>query len=615
MATLRGAIALTDNFSATINRLSVGLKKNVEGFKDISDAADKAEKNIGNFANSAIGQLKYLTSIMLTIATIGMLFGLSDQLSQINARLNMMNDGMQSTQQLQRQIYESAERTRASYLDTVDAISKMGILAKDAFGSNRELIAFMEQVNKQFAIAGTSLEGQKAAMLQLTQAMGSGVLRGEELNSIYEQAPTIIQAIAKHLGVTTGQIRNMAASGLITAEVVKEALLSTAAETNAAFESMPKTWGQVWTSFQNKAIFALEKVTTKLSVLANDPVLEQFASSAERIIVVVGGALASVFNEIMYLAKLGYENWDLIRSVLIGIGVALMVTVVPAVIAIGLAFLYANAPIILLIASVAVLVYTFVLLIDWINEWTGSSLSALGVVTGAFGAFYAYNHNLVVGIANMFLSLAEFLLNVFTNPLAATQKLFVNIWNNIIDFVAKALQSIVDMVKKVPFLSGLVDGFSIDSLKSEAPPMPDDYISLDAYKGNMIDVGESAKYWHDKGASFGNPDFDWDGVTPNIDSFGGAGLGGKDDKTLDETAKNTGKTAKNTQGLKDSLDENLKYFRDANEKIAISTYKPIKIDINMTNNNNVNNELDLDGVAGHLAKRVKEEMAVTAEGV
>ena len=183
-------------------------------------------------AENLTASLKKLGTAFLGSKLVSGIVRMSDEMTQTTARLNLMNDGLQSTADLQELIYQSAMRSRGAYNATADAVAKMGLLAGDAFSSNQETIAFVEQLNKQFKIAGTSAEGQAAAMLQITQAMGSGVLRGEELNSVFEQAPTIIQSIADYLGVSVGEIRSMAQEGELTASVVKSALLSSAEETN-----------------------------------------------------------------------------------------------------------------------------------------------------------------------------------------------------------------------------------------------------------------------------------------------------------------------------------------------------------------------------------------------
>lgn len=232
------------------------------------EAAHKAEKVQSKFER-LVNTVKNLAIVRFASQFGKQILDLADTMTATRARLDMMNDGLQTTKELQSMIMASANRSRASYQTTADAVSKMGIMAKDAFGSNDELIRFTELINKQFTIAGTSAAGVDAAMLQLTQAMASGVLRGEELNSVFEQAPTIIQTIADYLDVPIGQIRAMAQEGQITSTVVKNAMLASADEINAKFESMPMTFSQVWTIAKNVALNAFEPVIQTIGAGAN----------------------------------------------------------------------------------------------------------------------------------------------------------------------------------------------------------------------------------------------------------------------------------------------------------------------------------------------------------
>lgn len=232
------------------------------------EAANKAEKVQSKFER-LVNTVKNLAIVRFASQFGKQILDLADTMTATRARLDLMNDGLQTTEELQSMIMASANRSRASYQTTADAVSKMGIMAKDAFGSNDELIKFTELINKQFTIAGTSAAGVDAAMLQLTQAMASGVLRGEELNSVFEQAPTIIQTIADYLDVPIGQIRAMAQEGQITSTVVKNAMLASADEINAKFESMPMTFSQVWTIAKNVALNAFEPVIQTIGAGAN----------------------------------------------------------------------------------------------------------------------------------------------------------------------------------------------------------------------------------------------------------------------------------------------------------------------------------------------------------
>lgn len=262
-ARVNRALETTDRISENINpgepyqqsthHISLASRM-IERFNQLQARAEEGAERV----KKAWGTVGNIIKTAITSLAIKQIIELADTMTTTRARIDLMNDGLQTTDQLQNQIMQSANRARASYQTTAGAVSKMGIMAGDAFSNNKELIAFTELINKQFTIAGTSAAGIDAAMLQLTQAMSSGVLRGEELNSIFEQAPTIIQTIADYLNVPIGKIRSMAAEGQITSTIVKNAMLSSADEINAKFESMPMTFAQVWNIAKNIALEAFE---------------------------------------------------------------------------------------------------------------------------------------------------------------------------------------------------------------------------------------------------------------------------------------------------------------------------------------------------------------------
>ena len=252
------------------------------------DNIEERTKRTGNAADGLQSKFMRAAAAIGAALSVKNIIGLADTMTQTKARLNLITGDLEKTAALQDQIMASANRSRASYQTTADAVARMGIMAKDAFNNTDELVAFAELINKQFTIAGTSAQGIDSAMLQLTQAMASGVLRGDELNSIFEQAPTIIQTIADYLDVPIGEIRAMAAEGQITADIVKNAMLSSAGEINAQFEAMPYTFSQVWTMMQNILLEAF------------GPLIQAIGSAAQWI----------------------YDNWSTIEPVLVGIAVA-----------------------------------------------------------------------------------------------------------------------------------------------------------------------------------------------------------------------------------------------------------------------------------------------------
>ena len=284
------------NLESQIKQTASTLKALESQYNAVTADADKAAasaKKLGvslqetqKPASGLMGSLRNLAGAFLGIQTGQWLVSTSDQLTQINARLQLMTGSAEAAAEANDQIYQAAMRARGAYTDMADLVSQLGTLAPDAFSNTGEIVAFAEQLQKQMALSGTSTQAAQAAMLQLTQGLASGVLRGEELNSVLEQTPMVAQTIADYMGVNVGTMRELASEGAITADVVKNALLGAAQETNAAFEQMPMTWGQVWNQMQNMAIQALQPVLDAINWVANN------MDTLTPIVVGVAGAFA-----------------------------------------------------------------------------------------------------------------------------------------------------------------------------------------------------------------------------------------------------------------------------------------------------------------------------------
>ena len=461
--------------SSTINTTEAQIRDNV----DEQGRFTNEVKNSENAASGLMSTIKGVVAAYATIQTAKMVIDVSDTLTQTTARLNMMNDGLQTTEQLQQMIYAAAERSRGSYQATADAVSKMGIMARDAFNSNAELVAFSEQLNKQFTIAGTSAEGVSAAMLQLTQAMGSGVLRGEELNSVFEQAPTIIQTIADYLNVPIGQIRAMAQDGQLSATVVKNALLTAADETNAKFESMPKTFGQIWTSMQNQALMAFQPILQRLNKIANSKAFNTFVNNAVSALTVLAGALTTVFDIVVKVGAFFADNWSIIAPIIYGITAAVaaytaVMLIHNAVQAIsnaikGIAAFQAKAhaaalmmeqgatfaataaqyglnaalyacPLTWIILLIIAIIALFYIVVAVINDICGTSVSATGIIMGLLATLGAYIFNCIAYWWNIISAFIEFFVNVWKNPEYAIKALLVNLINAFLNFCLAIVQ-------------------------------------------------------------------------------------------------------------------------------------------------------------------------------
>lgn len=269
----------SSNAERALNKVSQAAKQKLGG--DISSELDKisakAQKVFGQDLQSAMNKVGKGVQIAAAATGIGVAAtavkdlavgaaNLSDQMAQIRSRINLINDGSQTTVEIMDKIYAASQRSRGGYLEMADSVAKLNMLAKDAFSSNDEAIFFVEQLNKQFKISGASVEEATSAMYQLTQAMASGKLQGDEFRSIMENAPMLAQSIAQEMGMSVGQLKELSSQGLITADIIKNALYGSAEETNQKFAEIPMTFADIGQSIQNQFIQAFT------------PVLEQLAS-------------------------------------------------------------------------------------------------------------------------------------------------------------------------------------------------------------------------------------------------------------------------------------------------------------------------------------------------
>lgn len=654
--------------SNTVSNTERYIRDNVDEQGRFNQEINEGVVNADNLMNT----IKGAVAAYATVQTVGKALDLSDTLTSTTARLNLMNDGLQTTQDLQNMIYLSAERARGSYQATANAVSKLGLMAGDAFGSSEEIVAFMEQINKQFTIAGTEAAGIDAAMLQLTQAMGSGVLRGEEYNSILEQAPNIIQAIADYMEVPKGQLKDMAADGAITADIVKAAMFAAADETNEKFASMPKTFSQIWTSFQNTALMAFQPVLNRLNEIANSDAFQQFVNNAIEGLSFVAGIALEIFDLLVSVAGAVADNWSWLSPIIYGVAAALavyygylLVTKAIEAISTGVKIAlavasYAHAaatgaeasataaataaqyglntallacPIVWIIVLIIALIALFYAAVAAVNKFAGTSVSATGIICGVFAVAGAFIGNLFVTLINFVIDIfvvlwnfiaafANFFANVFNDPVAAIARLFFDL----VDTILSLLQSLASAIDTIfgSNLAGAVSGWR-DSLGG--------WVDSTFGKGTEVMAKVNASDYHldrfeysgawDAGYSFG------EGIEDTISNFDPSSLFNTNIPSASDYADlsnytgsigdGVGDIADNTGSIKDSLDiteEELKYMRDIAEQEAINRFTTAEITIDQSGmQNTIKSGMDLDGVFSALEDGLNEAIETMTEGV
>lgn len=645
-----------------------------QNIRDAGNQQDRFNRRIRDGTTAADGLWSKLKGIAATVgglAAAKKIIGISDDLASTRARLNLIVDDGGSVSELEKKIMASAQRSRAAYFDTASAIASLGSNAGAAFANTDEIIAFMEQINKQFTIGGASAQGQSAAMLQLTQAMAAGALRGEELNSILENAPGIARAIESYMGIAEGSIKSYAEQGLITAEVVKNAMFAAADETNAKFESMPKTWAQIWTSMQNKALSIFNPILTKINQIANS---EQFTKVTDGIINGLAG-IASVATVVLDLlisgASLVVDNWSWLSPIILGVATALGVYYGAQLLANGVglisqgihiamagakmiqlaatgaltaataaetaaqyslnAALYA-CPLVWIIILIIALVALFYAAVAAVNHFAGTSVSATGLICGAFMAALAFIGNIFVAlwnlvvdvfvmIYNLVATVANFIGNVFNDPVAAVARLFFDLADTVLS-VLQALASAIDTIFGSN-LSGSVQGWRdslggwVDSTFGKGEEVMEKLNAEDLHLGRF-EYGAA----FDMGYEFGQGVedtvgglFDFSAMDSlGADALDAYGLG----NTLDGIYGNTGDTAGNTAAMSDALDiaeEDLAYMRDIAEREAINRFTTAEIKVEQQNTNYISQDTDLDGIMDAWANDFATKLDVSEEGV
>lgn len=749
MATIRTSINMADNLSPVFQSINSVLQLTISGFENLQGASgdaidisrlqqaqrelarvDQMFDRIGNeiqgaehsqeqlnhrirdgtnAMNGLVGKVGALIGAYLSLQGLAKAIEISDELTNTKARVQLLVEempilpdqltkveiglgDMSDVKIAEKLINDAAQRSFSSFKETADMVSRIGSNARDAFSSVSEVVAFTELVQKQFGIAGASAEEAGNATIQLSQALASGVLRGDELNSIFEQAPNLIGTIADYMDVPLGKIRDLAAEGKVSASIVKNAMFAAADEINGKFDSMPVTWAQRWTVFQNEALKAFGPILKKINNLANSERFIQFSESATQAMYLLAAVIEFTLNKISGVGAFVYDNWSLIAPVIRGVTIALLINAAAwawnnRAIAIN-AFMTATAairnlwyvattvlstwatygftaamaalsiaiaanPIGWLIAAIVILISLFYLAVAAVNHFAGTSISATGIIAGAFMVLAASIYNQVAYIWNIFASLAEFFVNVWKHPMYSVKKLFYNLTSNVLDYAISMTKGWDNFATNfvnaiISAVNGAIKAWNwfVDLLPSEIKTKvgletKSEYSHRDSItsdienlKGKLGDwVGEAPDgYWEapkmemkslgdawDKGYNWGKDPFGKDknkgGSDDKLkDAIDKAlALGNKVDKGNDAAKKTAGNTKKMADGVKLMNDE-LKYLRDFAEREAINRYTTAEIHLDARSENYINSEADIDGIIDQFVEKLEEAAEIAAEG-
>lgn len=590
-----------DQMTAAIKEGNSALIDTVENQSRLGRETQKTNDQAGKLLST----IKRIAAAAGVTTLVRSFLDFSDTQAQINARLNLMNDGFQTTNELSEMIYQSALSSKAAYSDTADAVGKMGLNAGNAFSSNQELIAFTEQVNKQFKIGGASAQEQSNAMVQLTQAMAAGVLRGQDLNSILAAAPGIARTIEESMGWASGSIKQYAEDGKVTAQVVKNALLDMADQTNQKFESIPMTLSDAMTQAQNIVQHEVKQMAQSWNDFIQTDQGQEILGEAISLLSVMAQVGTDALSGIGSAALFVADNMDMILPILAAVGLGFLLVKAQAVqAALGSAaaagihmasWAAANWPILLLVALFAgalIAAQQFGIGMQEVGGWVGQ----------VFGMIYAVGYNVFATLWNVIASFAEFFANVFNDPVAAIAHLFSNALDTILSMVETAAGAIDALTGS--HLQGAVSGF-----RGKLSGWVDDTFGENAIQIKRmanLDIGATAAEWGNYGANLGskldNLDLD---IGKLAGSFNDLDLSGGNN--IDKVAK-VGKVGK-VDDIKLS-DENLKIYRDLAErrymnKIELKTLAP---EINVSIPESAGGNLTADDVTDYIRKMLIEQM-------
>lgn len=608
------------------------------------------------------------------------LISLSDDMTGYEARL-MLNVDEGSIDEVKAKIYNAAQDSRADYADMMATVSKLGVLAGDSFSDSlgnvnyEQIIDFQELMNKNFVVGGASAEEQAAAMYQLTQAMASGKLQGDEYRSITENAPLLNQAIEDYMtnivGVE-GTMKEWAADGLLTADVIKNAVFSSANEINAKFETIPMTWGQVGTQLKNEAVVMFEPVLEKINELANnDEFLNVLNNVKSALGVVVNFAMSSIdmiANGAIWIS----DNWSIISPVIYGIVAALSAYAVYLGITKAIEFASAAGKIIMCMASYAhaaaakteasataqataaqygfntallaspvtwiiialiALVAIIFVVINAINKATGSSISAIGVIFGALCWFGALVVNMVIGLINSiiqflwflfvepFIWIIEWILNVCMGGFDSFGGAVANLIGNILSWflsLGKVVTTIIDAIFGTDWTGGLTS--LQDTVLAWGQTDDTITISKEAYQINRLDLTDAYDWGYSKGEALNESISgifaidtltDYETLTGENETDYAAYL-----TSIEDIAENTANT---TSGIKDSIDEisddQLEWLRKIADRDTINRFTTAEIKLDFTSSATLNSDMDIDGYINTFTRELQETLVSTAEGL
>ena len=654
MPTLDAMFKLLDGYSSTIKRIVEGTdraSKSILGASKRTDDFNDALKRTEAATARASNGLSQFIKTAVGFAAVKKGTDLEDTYTNTNARLGMITNSLAEQRSLQNDIFAAANRARGSYTEMASAASKMRMLAGDSFGSNQEAVAFTELLTKSLKVSGAGTAEQNSAFLQISQAMAAGRLQGDEFRSVMENAPMVADAIAQYMGKSKGELKELSSQGLITADIVKNAMLQAAGDIEDRFSSMPMTFADIWQRIKNDGAQAFGGVFDKANAVLNSAGVQAALNNLIGLIYWAGEAtegfidfctaawpMVSPFIWAAVAALGAYASAQIISNGLslisaarfgaqaVGVGIYALslwattgATWAETTAMLGLNSALYACPIVWIVGLVLILVAAFYAGVAAVNHFTGATLSGTGIIGGVIGGFAAEVINYFIGIYNIIAAVANFFANVWNHPVSATKILFYDLAVTVIGYMSEMARSVEAIINRIPGVNVQISA------------------GLDSFKAKIEGAAASAKSasdWNEivkkkdfvNGADFVNKGYGigkgladrvsnpFSGFIPNLNGAGGTDYSQFFTAGNPAVVKGTGKGG----AVKVEADsEDIEWMRKLAERdyvarIAQNTLAP---NIRVEFSGPITKETDTDSVMTHVVNELKDIIATAPEGV
>lgn len=651
MPTLSAMFRLMDGYSTTINKFigkvdaastkTLGASKNTDKLNDSMDRT-------GRVAGAASSGIAKFVGTIASLAAVKKIVDLTDSYTNTNARLAMITGSLEEQKALQDDIFAAANRARGQYDDMANAVAKMKMLAGDAFGSNQEAIGFTELLQKSLKVSGAGTSEQQSAFLQLTQAMASGKLQGDEFRSIMENAPMVANAIAKYLDVSKGELKELSSDGAITAEIIKNAMFDSADDINKKFETMPQTFGDVWNRIKNAGTQAFGGVFEKINSILNSDAGQQAINNFIGAIYWAGDAMNEFINfcvtawpmvsPFIWVAVAAVGAYALVLGISNGLALISAVRTGAQAVSIGIlalamwassgatwaevtaqlglnSALYA-CPIVWIVGLILVLIAVFYAAVAAVNHFSGSTISATGIIGAVIGGWAAAVINYFIMMYNIIAEVVNFFANVWNDPIAAVKILFYDLASTVIGYVAEMARSIETIINRIPGVNVQISA-GLDNFKAGLEKAASEAKDAAGWK----EIVQKKDFLN--GADFANRGYDIGAGLADSISNPFAGFAPKDKEGIDysqfatdgspATVKGKGKNG----AVKVENEEDIGWMRKLAERdyIARISQNTLAPNIKVEFSGPITKEADTDNIMSHVSEQLKEMIATAPEGV